>query len=119
MATAQDFIAEIDAMLARYAPKREGLADYDRLNIKEHTRSEVAAYAARLDALLTALNTVKSNLTELIGAGYPEIPVREIDASAIADLDDQIRTLTAGRTLFAPNTATGLALEGAAPVPKL
>lgn len=116
--TAETFIGEIDALLDKFAPKREGLYDYDRLDIKDHTREEIAAYAGRLDALMQALQKVRDDLEALIEVGYPELPVREIDASAVADLDDQIRTLTAGRTLFASNAATSMVLEGAKPVPK-
>lgn len=119
MATkADDLVIEIDSLLANFAPIREGLADYERLNLKDHTRDEIRASAAQYDKLIAGLEAARDAVQALADEGYPELPIREIDASAVEDLDEQIRTLTAARSRFASNTAMSMTLKDAAPVPK-
>jgi hypothetical protein len=104
-------IAEIDAQLVAVAPKLEGLRDYERLNIQEGTRREVndaiGDYVRRVDLLnaakasyQTLLDTAVAQSKALVEDGAPDLPVRQISAGAIADLQDQLDTITAARALF-------------------
>jgi hypothetical protein len=104
-------IAEIDAQLAATAPKLEGLRDYERLNIQEGTRREVndaiADYVRRVTLLSAAkasyqtlLDTAVAQSKALVEDGAPDLPVRQISAVAVADLQEQLDTITAARALF-------------------
>ena len=121
-------MAEIDTQLTQTAPTLEGLRDYARLNIQDGTRREIddaigdydrrvgllnaarAAYQTQLDAVTAADKA-------LIDDGAPALPPRQISAAAIADLDDQLSTMGAARSLFVPQ-ATSLGLSAGEPRPK-
>ena len=121
-------IAEIDAQLTQTAPILEGLRDYARLNIQDGTRREIddaiGDYERRV-GLQNAAKTAYQTQLDLVTAadqaltedGAPTLPARQISPSAIADLDEQLSTMGAARSLFVAQ-ATTLGLSAGEPRPK-
>jgi TolA-binding protein len=121
-------IAEIDAQLTQTAPTLEGLRDYARLNIQDGTRREIddaiGDYDRRVGLLNAAKATYQTSLDSMTAAdkaltddGAPTLPERQISPAAIADLDEQLSTMGAARSLFVPQ-ATTLGLSAGEPRPK-
>ncbi len=121
-------VAEIDAQLTETAPILEGLRDYSRLNIQDGTRREIDDAIGDYDRRVALLNSAKATYLAGLDAmtaadkaltedGAPTLPERQISASAIADLDDQLSTLGAARSLFVAQ-ATTLGLTAGEPRPK-
>ena len=121
-------MAEIDAQLTQTGPTLEGLRDYARLNIQEGTRREIEDAIGDYDrrvGLLNAAKTAYQLQLDLVTAadkaltddGAPTLPERQISPAAIADLDDQLSTMGAARSLFVPQ-ATMLGLSAGEPRPK-
>jgi hypothetical protein len=110
-------MAEIDAQLTEAAPKLEGLRDYSRLNIQEGTRREIddaiGDYERRVGLLTHARAVDQASLDNLVAVdkaltddGAPTLPERQISPAAIADLDEQLSTLGAARSLFVTQATT-------------
>jgi len=121
-------IAEIDTQLTQTGPTLEGLRDYSRLNIQDGTRREIDDAIGDYDRRVNLLNSAKAayqTQLDLVTAadkaltddGAPTLPERQISAAAIADLDDQLSTMGAARSLFVPQ-ATDLGLTAGQPRPK-
>jgi hypothetical protein len=98
-------IDELNAALAVLAPILEGDRDYESLNIKDSTKTDVTkvqtANQKRNDLLKAAVDA----LTALVSDGYPDRPVTIIPAADFADLQDQINTLQAAIKDFQPEGA--------------
>ena len=122
-------VAEIDQQLAQVIPKHEGARDYALLDIAEGTRREIVDAVGDLDRRVTLLNVAKAAylgglaaMTEadqaLVTDGAPILPVRQISAAAVVDLDEQLGTLTAARGMFVEQASTlGLVAGEARPKP--
>ena len=121
-------MAEIDTQLTQTAPTLEGLRDYARLNIQDGTRREIddaiGDYDRRVGLLHSAKTAYQTQLDLVTAAdkaltddGAPTLPERQISPAAIADLDDQLSTMGAARSLFVPQ-ATALGLSAGEPRPK-
>jgi len=121
-------IAEIDTQLTQTGPTLEGLRDYARLNIQDGTRREIddaiGDYDRRVGLLNAAKTTYQTSLDNMTAAdkaltddGAPTLPERQISPAAIADLDDQLSTMGAARSLFVAQ-ATTLGLSAGEPRPK-
>jgi hypothetical protein len=111
MATAvEQAIAEIDERLATFAPQHEGLRDYALLNIQPHTLEAVRTMITQYDERVALLNRAKDALQALMTDGHPDIPIQDIDASALDDLKENAKTIEAALTRFGSNAATAMNL---------
>lgn len=117
MATAVDAaIVEIDLALAAYAPIFEGLKDYARLDIQQHTREEVDQATQTYDSRINALKKARAGLVALVENGHPDLGIREVDASVTSDLQENAATIEAARARFSSvNTAASLAFTAGPP----
>ena len=114
MATAVDAaIAEVDERLAVFAPQHEGLRDFGRLNLEALTQAAVTRAIADYDRRVALLTAARAALVAVRDDGHPDLPRREIDPVALADLQANLDTVAAARGIFASNVATAVALEGA------
>lgn len=111
-------IVEIAETLDLIAPQHEGLRDYSRLNIQEATRREIMDALEDYERRRVLLEAAKAANQALVDDGHPDLPQREVSASALADLQDQLDTITAARALFQSNAATGLGLTAGQAEPK-
>lgn len=111
-------ITEITTTLETLAPQHEGLRDYSRLNIQEATRREITDALDDYERRRVLLEAAKAANQALVDDGHPDLPQREVSASALADLQDQLDTITAARALFQSNAATGLGLTAGQAEPK-
>lgn len=118
MSAVDTAISEITTTLTTLAPQHEGLRDYARLNIEEATRREVTDALEDYDRRKQLLESAKAANQALVADGHPDLPLREISASALADLQNQLDTITAARGLFASNAATTLGLTAGTAEPK-
>jgi hypothetical protein len=115
MTAVEEALKEIEARQAEFAPQLEGLYDYQRLNLAEATQAEVAAAIAVYEQRMVHLRNSKHEITELVKHGHPELPVREVSAEALADLQKNRQTIEAAFTRFASNAATAMKLKSGAP----
>jgi hypothetical protein len=121
MATAVEAaIAEIDAALVVFAPQHEGLRDFARLNLQPETLTQVNALITKFDQRVAALTAARVGLITLMDHGHPTLPVSEVTALVLADLQAQMTTIEAALPLFheQPVLAGALNLGAGAPVPK-
>lgn len=119
MTKVEDAIVEIDERLTTFQPRHEGLKDYSRLNLQEQTAREVGESIVAYDRRVGLLRTAKAALQALMEDGHPEIPVREVSLTALADLQANQSTIAAALTQFASNAPTGVNLSAGAIEPKL
>lgn len=116
MATAVDAaLAEVNAALASLAPPREGLKDFDRLNIHPDTQAIVRESIVLFDQRWDLLQQLKGSLEAILNDGYPTLAVRQIPASAFEDLKDNAATIEAAFATFSEATATALGLSSGIP----
>lgn len=108
----EEAIAEIDDLLARFAPQHEGLRDFARLNLGERTQEWVRQSIIHYDRRILALTNAREGLVALMADGHPDLPVVEIDPISLADLQANAATIEAALTRFASNAATTLSLKG-------
>lgn len=118
MSLVNDAVTEAQGRLDAFGPVREGLADYARLNILPHTLEEIQAALVRYDRRIMLLHSFIVAAEALIDDGYPDLAVREIDAAALTDLQNQLDTITAARARFASNAASSVTLTAGAPEAK-
>jgi hypothetical protein len=93
-------LVEVQAKLDELAPQLEGLRDFDRLDLdpdtREIIRTAIHDYMRRQDRLTAA----RDNLQWLVDDAYPDLPVRQIDGPAYADLLEQLATIQAALAKF-------------------
>jgi hypothetical protein len=111
MSVVQDAITEIDGILTTLLPQREGLADFARLNLQPHTMEEVTVSIHLYDLRIGLLQTAKTALERLLLDGHPDMATREIDLSALNDLQANAATIEAALATFASNAAQGMNLS--------
>lgn len=102
MTAVEAAIVEIADKLAQFAPEHEGLRDFTRLDLKPETQAEVAASLANYDRRVGLLETAKAACEALMADGHPDLPVREIPASAFEDIAANHNTVMAAYARFSP-----------------
>lgn len=111
-------LEEVMASLAAIAPEREGLRDYDSVNLIEAAHREVQQAASDYDRRLTFLNEAKRVLEQLLADGHPLVARREVSDEVIRDLDINLATITAARGIFTSGGAVALTFTEGAVEPK-
>lgn len=118
MTAVEQALVEVADRLEALAPKLEGLRDFQRLNLAPHTLEEVTQsigdYSRRVDLLAASQKALQA----LMDDGHPDIPVREIDASSLADLKANKDTIDAALAGFASNAAVTVGLTAGKVEPK-
>jgi len=118
MTQVDEALVEIQEKLDALAPQLEGLRDFERLNLipeaHEIIRQAIGDYERRQQRLVGA----RSYLTELVDDGHPELPVRQIDRAAYADLLEQLTTIQAALAQFTAERAATLRTSAGAAEPK-
>ena len=109
---------EIQTELDEMAPIHEGLRDFDRLNVLDDTRGQVREHIFAYDRRTGLLQNALAHLQALQADGHPDLPVRPVTPSVIADLEEQRRTIEAALAEFTSNAATSLQLEAEEPQSK-
>lgn len=118
MSKVDDALTEVEAELAIFGPKFEGLMDDERVNILAPTRQEVIGVRARVERRISLLIHLQEASKALIADGHPQFEIEDADDSVLADLDNQIATMQAARTLFQSNRATAVTLTAGEPEQK-
>lgn len=118
MSKADDAIVEIDAQLAILGPELEGLQDYARLNIQSQTREDVNVDIGRYTRRITKLNDARASLVLLVDDGHPGIPVQEVKAAVLRDLQAQENSIRLALARFASNEASSVTLTAGEPISK-
>jgi hypothetical protein len=112
-------ILAITVALENTKPALEGFEDDNRLNIQDATRVEVQVDIARYTTRVGLLETALKALEDLNADDFPELPAREIPASAYDDLKEQKRTIDAAFSKYLPKSeAEVLKATVGTPVPK-
>ncbi len=118
MSKVDEAIVEIDAALVAMAPAHEGLNDYNALDIKPETKAQVEAAIVQYDRRKLLLETAKAHLEALTGDGYPVLDIPDVNASVLADLQENAATIAAALAEFTSNAAASLGLTPNPPLPK-
>lgn len=98
----EDAIEELMAASAQLAPIHEGLRDYARLNINADTRAVVDAQLALYDRRANLQIQALAHLQQLVGDGYPALPIVDVPEAVYQDLAENQSTVTAALSKFAP-----------------
>lgn len=106
--------AELQAARPPLAGIMEGLVhDLEHKDLEARDRTEVEALLAdyqRRENLMQALDAHASGTFDAVGAlladGYPDLPVREIDAAAFEALDQNRRSIELAQAQFRPRAIT-------------
>jgi len=114
----EEAIAEIQAALDEALPLQEGLKDYLALNLKPATRTEVMAAKVIADRRVLKLQAALAACVELMSDGYPEVPVRPVEAEVLVDLQENEETLRVALSKFAQAQAASLNLGASVGEPK-
>jgi hypothetical protein len=118
MTAAEQALTEINERLAAFKPQLEGLHDFARLNLADATQREIAVSTEAYDRRMGVLTRAKAALEALLADGHPELPVREINAAALLDLQTNASTIEAALAQFASNAASTITLTAGQTVPK-
>ncbi len=102
MTKVEEALAEVNARIVEIAPAHEGLRDYMGLNIKADTKAEIQASVNTYDHMLALMQNFVAAATSLLEANYPDLEPRAISGAAVADLQEQLDTITAARSKFFP-----------------
>lgn len=105
--------AEADAAAIPVASVIEGLEDYLSLNLHPDSKVEVSALLAEyqrrrdlLAALGRGLATVRKVIEALLADGHPDMVTREVGGEVVADLAENLLTLTDARGQFSERALT-------------
>lgn len=100
MSAADTAVTELQTIRGTLAPQLEGLRDFQRLNLMAETQTEIELslqqYVRRVGLLDAALDA----LLALIADGYPDLQVRAISETALADLRENASTIEAALSRF-------------------
>lgn len=98
---------EVAAAAVPVAAAVEGLKDYQSVNLAPASQAEVAArladYQRRRDLLETlrkVLASARAAIEALLADGHPDLPQREVSDEVLADLDENLSTMTVARGGF-------------------
>lgn len=108
MTAVEQAIAEINTLLAQFAPEHEGLRDFARLNLQPETLNEINTSLANYDRRVGLLQAAKAACEALMADGHPDLPVREIPSTAFDDISANHTTVMAAFARFAPAPATAI-----------
>jgi predicted flavoprotein YhiN len=98
---------ETAATILPVAAAVEGLKDYQSVNLHPDSQAEVGArladYQRRRDLLETlrkVLASARAAIEAVLADGHPEVPQREVSDKVLADLDENLSTMTVARGGF-------------------
>lgn len=115
MATsAEQTLAEITERLSVFTPELEGLHDYARLNLQDPTMREVLVSIELYERRVSFLKAAQAALLALMADGHPDMVARQISPAALADLQNNLDTISAARLKFGSNSATNLTMVSGA-----
>ena len=113
---------EIELLIRELAAARdeltdpiEGMDDLLLLDIVPVTRSAVTEIRTELVERKERLTAAIEALQALIKDGYPAVPDLEAEPGVLADVSDQVRTVTKAREFFREPRAKSLGLSASTP----
>ena len=116
MTQAANALTEITDNLSEITPQFEGFRDFASLNLQGVTRDVVMERLETYNRRSGLLARARDALQKLLDDGYPEIPVQVVSTEVFADLQDNVRTISAAFTkVTGPNPASNLNLTPGAP----
>ena len=96
--------ADIQTELDELLPLLEGLRDLDRLNILPLTRRSVEGLIGDYERRQARLEASLRELDALVDDKYPGLPSRELPPDQLADVSENVRTVTLGSKKFVAGT---------------
>jgi hypothetical protein len=112
-------LAEVEERLKLFDPQLEGLRDYERLNIQPATMEAVKAAIKAYEERIRLLHELENALKGLLADGSPDLPIFEVDAAVLSDLQENAATIAAALARFRSAGAAGsLELTAGAIEPK-
>jgi hypothetical protein len=119
MSVVHECLEELQDALEVMAPRKEGMLDFLRLNIKPETRDEVDRQQKFYsDQMLLVQNAIAA-LQTLTNAKYPDLPKEPVSQAVYDDLATQINTVSRAIEQFeAPAEATNAKISSSDPVLK-
>ena len=104
-------ISEMSEAIAVLLDPTEGGVDFQgthlldsgqHLQLIQQQEARLNHRHALYDEVISAAQAIKDKIQAVLDDGYPAIPLAEVNDDALADLDDQLRTMAAFRKTFVP-----------------
>ena len=105
----EEIISEMGVAIGKIVDQSEGFLDYQGTKLIDPTqhlpplKMQEERYNHRrqlYEGVIEAARILKERILAVLDDGYPEIPLLPVDEATLADLDDQLRTMTAARKTF-------------------
>jgi hypothetical protein len=100
MTKVEEALAEVIAELERIAPIREGLDDYNSLDLQKDSKKVVSDAILLYDNRIRALETAKSALEALLQNGYPDLDIPPVSQAVYNDLTGNRDTIESALAEF-------------------
>lgn len=111
-------VAEIEAALAVARPQLQGLQFFLRLDQSESTKTVLELARVGTDRRIQLLEAALTTLNALLTDEYPEVPIREVPDSILADLQADLAVEASAFALFASDKAVHLNTKAGTAEPK-
>lgn len=118
MSKVDEAVVEIETEITDLADEYAGLLDYSRLDLKPATMAKVKESIVEYERRGARLHAANQALKALQADGHPGIPIKEVEASVLENLQENAATIEAALKRFASNEAVDMGLKAEKPEPK-
>lgn len=84
----------------------EGLKEFSRLGFSQDAQGEISGEHSDFERRINKLNAAIAAVSDLASDGYPDMPLEEVSADVVAEMDRKIEVLLAARARFTYNPPT-------------
>jgi hypothetical protein len=100
MNAVQAALVEVQVRLEAIKPAHEGLRDFDSLNLHADTEAQVQDELREFNHMKDLMEQFVAAAEALVNANYPNLEPRGVTEVVLADLQNQLDTITAARAQF-------------------